>query len=75
MVVVKSFSCYCLFVLWLMDLSAFVFIFQAIVHCRRDFNRVSFKGHWDRCRVGPNAWNEGICGNLNDTQFCEYMHA
>ncbi|KAF5933380.1 hypothetical protein HYC85_029551 [Camellia sinensis] len=31
---------------------------KAFVHCRRDFNKVSFKGHWNRYRVGPNAWNE-----------------
>lgn len=34
--------------------------FQTFVHCRRDFNRVSFKGHWNCRGVGPNAWNEGV---------------
>lgn len=26
-----------------------LYFFQAFVHCRRDFSRVSFKGHWNRC--------------------------
>lgn len=37
----------------------FVSMLQTFVHCRGDFSRVSFKGHWNCCRVGPNAWDEG----------------
>lgn len=43
---------------WLMN--SCLYFFQAFVHCRRDFSRVSFKGHWNCRGVGPNAWNEGI---------------
>ncbi|KAM0003090.1 hypothetical protein Hdeb2414_s0007g00238541 [Helianthus debilis subsp. tardiflorus] len=33
---------------------------STFVHCRGNFNRVSFEGYWNRCRVGPDAaWNEG----------------
>lgn len=38
-----------------------LYIFQTFVHCRGDFNRVSFEGHRNCCRVGPNAWDEGCC--------------
>ena len=41
-------------------INLFFISFQTFVHCRRDFNRVSFKGHWNCRGVGPNAWNEGV---------------
>ena len=50
------------------------FFFQAFVHCRGDFNRVSFKGHWNRCRVGPNAWNEGIFQYLYFTYLLSFNY-
>lgn len=47
--------------LWFYVLWDCVVCFQTYIHCRGDFNRVSFEGYWNCCGVGPNARDEGNC--------------
>jgi len=59
-----------LLVLFLIFFFFFKLLFwQTPLHCRGDLGRVPFKGYRNCCRLGPDAWDEGIYLFLFQKEF------